>query len=94
MFKELVTTSVNKVDGYYKFGKHDWSKHTTKLDVAILGLLWCYGTQEQKVFYFQKLANPLETKWITHQSKEMKYVFKKLFYYSIDMAAKFTAIKS
>ena len=36
----------------------------------------------------------METKWITHRNVEMKYIFKKLFYNSIDMAAKFTTMKS
>ena len=36
----------------------------------------------------------MEIKWISHRSVLMKYIFKKLFYNSIDLAAKFTTMKS
>ena len=44
MFKELVMTST--LDGLnYKFMEHEWSTHIPKLDIAIIGLIWCTGSQ-------------------------------------------------
>ena len=45
MFKELVFTK-NIGGKNYKIQEEKWSKYTTKLEFAILGLLWCSGTQE------------------------------------------------
>lgn len=93
VFKELVVTSSIKGRGY-KLTEDKWSDYTSKLEVAILGLLWCEGTQQQKAKYFTTLANPSGTSTITHQSGEMKFIFKKLFYFSIDMVAKYNNMKS
>ena len=64
MFKELVMTCT--LDGLnYRFLEHEWSNHISKLDIAILGLLWCTGTHQQKVKYLTKLVNPTNSTWIT-----------------------------
>ena len=93
MFKELVATST--IRGLnYKLQEEKWSDYTSKLEVAVLGLLWCSGSQAAKARYLTELANPSGSDTITHQSGEMKFIFKKLFYYSIDMAAKYNSMKA
>ena len=89
VFKELVVTSTVKGLNY-KLGEDKWSDYTSKLELAILGLLWCSGTQEEKAKYFALLSDPAGSDTITHNSGEMKFIFKKLFYFSIDMAAKYS----
>jgi len=44
VFKELVVTST--VRGLnYKLEEDMWSDYTSKMEFAILGLLWCNGSQ-------------------------------------------------
>lgn len=51
MFKELVVLCT--VKGYnYKLAPEKWGKHASKLEVGVLGLLWCSGNSEQKARYF------------------------------------------
>ena len=93
IFKELVVTSTIKGLNH-KLREERWSDYTSKLEVAVLGLLWCSGSQDSKARYLAALANPSGSDTITHQSGEMRFIFKKLFYYSIDMAAKYTQVKA
>jgi hypothetical protein len=43
VFKELVVTSTVKSFNT-KLVEEKWSDYTSKLEVAVLGLLWCDGT--------------------------------------------------
>ena len=78
----------------YKLEEDLWSDYTSKMEVAVLGLLWCSGSQIAKAQYLVELANPSGSDTITHQSGEMRFIFKKLFFYAIDMAAKYTQVKA
>ena len=62
---------------------------TTKLELGVLALLWCSGNQEEKARFFCKLANPNGDEFITHTDKEVKFIFKKLFYFSKDLTDKY-----
>ena len=82
MFKELLATTTIKG---ISIQKQCWSDYTTNLEVAVLGLLWCSGSQQQKCQLLCKLVNPSDEKYISHTNRELKFMFKKILYLSINM---------
>lgn len=63
--------------------------YTTKLEVGILALLWCQGTQKQRTAFFLKLANPIMSENIGCTDDELKFIFVKLLEYSTDLPLRY-----
>ena len=58
-----------------------------------MGILWCYGSQDAKAQFLSKLINQAGSKWVVENGKELKMIFKKIFYLSIDMPVKYAQLK-
>ena len=63
--------------------------YTTKLEVGILALLWCDGTQKERTSFFSKLANPGNKNEIGCNDDELKFIFVKLLEYSTDLPLRY-----
>ena len=53
------------------------------LEIGILGLLWCTGTQSQKATFLYKIAYPENDVTVTPNS-ELEIIFTKLLFISLD----------
>ena len=56
-FKVITVTERRAIKGVVPQEK--LINYTTKLEVGILALLWCQGTQKERTTFFLKLANPV-----------------------------------
>lgn len=63
--------------------------YTTKLEIGILALLWCQGSQKDRTAFFLKLANPVELDQIGCTDDELKFIFVKLLEYSTDLPLRY-----
>lgn len=63
--------------------------YTTKIEVGILALLWCDGTQKERTAFFTQLANPSGRNEIGCNDDELKFIFVKLLEYSTDLPLRY-----
>ena len=68
-----------------------YCNYVCKLDMGVLALLWCSGSQKSRARLLNKLINPKDKKHIRINNKELEYVFKKLIYFSIDLPEQYIA---
>jgi hypothetical protein len=60
------------------------------LEIGVLALLWCSGSQELKAKFMSNLANPKGDEFITHTGSELRFIFKKLLYFATGLPDKYT----
>ena len=58
---------------------------TSKLEFGVMGLLWCQGTQDEKADFMYNLTCPVNEDVKVWSENNFKIIFKKLFFYSIDL---------
>lgn len=77
--------------------REELEQWTTKLEVGILGLLWCEGSMRAKANFFYDLANPTENaasghiNGLTWSDDELKFIFVKLLYAAVDLPKKYAS---
>ena len=86
-FKQIVVVERNAIKNYVP--EKDLINYTTKLEVGILALLWCQGSQNAKANYLYKLANPQKQDFIGWSDDELKFVFVKLLEYATDLPLRY-----
>ena len=64
------------------------------MELACIGLLWCSGTQKQKAQFIAKIINVEKSNFVTYECEELKFIFTKLFYLSINLAENIVDIQS
>lgn len=63
--------------------------YTSKLEIGILGLLWCSGSQKEKAEVMFKLIASNGTKYVSCYDRELIFIFVKLLQFSIDLHFKY-----
>ena len=63
--------------------------YTSKLEIGILGLLWCTGNQKEKAEAMFKLIASNGTKYVSCYDRELMFIFVKLLQFSIDLLSKY-----
>lgn len=86
-FKVITVTERRAIKGVVP--QEQLINYTTKLEVGILALLWCDGTQKERTSYFTKLANPGNKNEIGCNDDELKFIFVKLLEYSTDLPLRY-----
>ena len=64
--------------------------HVSKLEIGVLALLMCHGDQTQKAEFFYYLINPDLSNYIDKYDKELRLIFHRLIYFSIDLPQRYT----
>ena len=91
VFKDVIMNQPNQV--FKRFIQQNGDtiiNWTTKLEISILGLLWCRGTHKDKTRFLNKIINPNSNRIYSFADKELVLAFKKLFYISCDLAIQFS----
>ena len=68
--------------------EYNIDNYTSKLELGVLGVLWCEGSHEDKVKFYGKLINPYNDDIIQNANKELKFTFCQLFFFSQDLPEK------
>jgi len=85
VFKEITLLEHSKGS---KIPYNELINYTTKLEVGILGLLWCTGSQKAKANFIYKLAQPDDDPNVAWNDDELKIIFVRLVHFSIDTPSK------
>ncbi len=70
-------------------GEQEIVNYTSKLEIGILGLLWCSGNQKEKTEEMFKLIASNGTKYVSCYDRELIFIFVKLLQFSIDLQSKY-----
>ena len=68
------------------------SEYLSKLELGILALLWCSGSQSSKASFLFNLAAP-DKDLILFDDPEMKFIFVKLLRYSANLPSYYEQYK-
>jgi len=63
--------------------------HFTKLEVGILALIWCEGSQAEKARFLYSLANSKNNPAISWSDDELKFIFLKILHFSTDLPIRY-----
>lgn len=75
----------------------DVVKSTSVMELGVFAILYCEGSNKEKVQYLYQLANPQATtlasqQKISYQDKELLYIFQMLYYFAKDVPEEMMAV--
>lgn len=87
-FKQIVVTERKAIK--HKVSEDQIINYCTKIELGVLAIIWCSGTQQAKAEFLFNLASSGSEQSISWSDEELKLIFVKLLQFATDLPLRYT----